>query len=352
MIVIKGVIYIRKLLLIIPLLLVILMGCTTSSDLKAPSDFRFEDGFLYWTEVKGAEHYVIEINGINQLAYNNKFDLEDFNTGNYTACIATFSKGKLSPFTNLIQFKLIQNEELSNLTITGTEISWDAMEGLTYQVSIKNVETRETFVQNLLQNMYNYESLEDGLYDIEIKVVLDEIVVTSKSIRFEIGSFDYVIEAGMVLDIETPDNIFAGETPLVLDEDYTVDEYGLIIDSEKIDALTNHFVLTTTKDDITVYRYVRLVTIDIPAIVSSGSTTYTGVDMVFTFDLKGGSFQGLGGNDIAFDDYDFTNNTLTIYASYIDEIIQEDVNRQMLILTYVLQNDPHVVIGYLFITLP
>lgn len=352
MIVIKGVIYIRKLLLIIPLLLLILVGCTTSSDLVPPSDFRYDDGFLYWTEVKGAEHYVIEINGSNKLAYNNKLDLKDYNTGNYTARIATFSKGKLSPFTNLIQFQLIQDEQLSNLTITGTEISWDAMEGLTYQVSIKNVETNETFVQNLLQNMYNYESLEDGLYDIEIKVFLDEIVVTAKSIRFEIGTFDYVIEAGMVLDIEIPDTLYAGDIPLVLDEDYTVDEFGLIIDSEKIDALTNHFVLTTTKDDVTVYRYVKLVVIAIPEIISFGSVTYEGVDLVFTFDLKGGSFQGLGGNDISFDDYAFSNDTLTIHASYIDEIIEADTNRTMLILTYVLQNDPHVVIGYLFITLP
>lgn len=352
MIVIKGVIYIRKLLLIIPLLLVILMGCTTSSDLKAPSDFRFDDGFLYWTEVKGAEHYVIEINGINKLAYNNKFDLEDFSTGNYAARIAVFSKGKVSPFTDLIQFQLVQTEEISNLTFSDTTITWDTISGLIYEVTVKNLTNDETTSQNLLQNMFNYESLSDGLYEIEIKAILDQTFVTSKTIRFEVGSFDYVINAGMVLDIETPDSIFAGDTPLVLDEDYTIDEFGLIIDSNIIDAFTNHFVLRTTKDDITVYRYVRLVTIDIPKIISTGSVNYEGVDLVFTFDLKGGSFQGLGGNDISFDDYAFSNDTLTIHASYIDEIIEADANRTMLILTYVLQNDPHVVIGYLFITLP
>lgn len=348
----KGVIIIRKLFVFIPILLLILMGCSNQSQLEPPTNFRYEAGFLYWTEIKGAEHYVLEINGTNKLAYNNKFELKDYGTGNYAARIAVFSKGKVSPFTDLIQFQLVQTEEISNLTFSDTTITWDTIPGLIYEVTVKNLTNDETTSQNLLQNMFNYEALSEGLYEIEIKAILDQTFVTSKTIRFEVGSFDYVINAGMVLDIETPDSIFAGETPLVLDEDYTVDEFGLIIDSDIIDAFTNHFVLTTTIDDITVYRYVRLVVIAIPEIISSGSATYAGVDLVFSFDLKGGTFQGLGGNDIAFHDYDFTDNTLTIHASYIDEIIQEDVNRQMLILTYVLQNDPHVVIGYLFITLP
>jgi hypothetical protein len=352
MIVIKGVIYIRKLLLIIPLLLLILVGCNTTVELESPTNFRYEAGFLYWTEIKGAEHYVIEINGTNRLAYNNRFDLKDFNTGNYAARIATFSKGNLSPFTELIQFQHIKSEEIKNIGFTNTSITWDNIPGLTYQVRIKNLTTNDTTSQNLLQNMYQYTGLTDGLYEIEIKALLDQTLVASKTIRFDKGMYPYVINAGMVLDIETPDVMVAAGITLVEDEDYTVDEFGIIIDSEQLDALTSDFVLITTKDNITVYRYVTLVVIAVPEIVSPGSVTYAGIDLVFTFDLKGGSFQGLGGNNIAFDDYAFTNNTLTIYASYIDEIIQADANRKMLILTYVLQNDPHVVIGYLFITLP
>ena len=352
MIIVKGVIYIRKLLLIIPLLLLILVGCNTTPELESPTNFRFEAGFLYWTEVKGAEHYVIEINGTNRLAYNNRFDLKDFNTGNYAARIASFSKGDLSQFTEMIQFQHIKSEEIKNITITDSAITWDNILGLSYQVNIKDLETQQTTSQTILQNMYQYTSLSDGLYDIEIKALLDQTVVATRTIRFDKGEHRYVIHAGMVLDIETPDNMVAGSVNLIENEDYTVDEFGLIIDSDKIDAFTSNFVLTTTKDNVTVYRYVTLVVIAVPEIVSSGSVTYAGVDLVFTFDLKGGSFQGLGGNNIAFDDYAFTNNTLTIYASYIDEIIQADINRKMLILTYVLQNDPHVVIGYLFITLP
>ena len=73
----KGVIIIRKLLIFIPILLLILIGCTNTTQLEPPTNFRYEAGFLYWTEIRGAEHYVVEINGANKLAYNNKLDLKE-----------------------------------------------------------------------------------------------------------------------------------------------------------------------------------------------------------------------------------------------------------------------------------
>ena len=61
---------------------------------------------------------------------------------------------------------------------------------------------------------------------------------------------------------------------------------------------------------------------------------------------------GLGGNNVDALDYEFSIDTLKIKSEYIDEIISNDPNRTMLILTYVLQNDPHIVIGYIFISIP
>lgn len=349
----KGVIIIRKLFVFIPILLLILMGCSNQSQLEPPTNFRYEAGFLYWTEIKGAEHYVLEINGTNKLAYNNKFELKDYGTGNYSARIASFSKGNLSSFTPHIQFELIQSESLTGLTITKNTITWDNIPNLGYLVTITDSMTDQIVVtQPMFQNSYNYSGLEDGLYDIEIKALLDTTEITSTTIRFEKGRFTYIRSAGLILDQDNIISLNINNQALVLDEDYSVDEFGIIIESDWIDALEDGFVLKTTEDETTVYRYVEIQTIGIPAIVSSSNATYQGIDLVFTFNLKGGSFQGLGGNNIAFEDYTFNNNTLTIYASYIDEVIALDTSRKMLILTYVLQNDPHVVIGYLFISIP
>jgi hypothetical protein len=330
-----------------------LIGCSNTTQVEPPTNFRYEAGFLYWTEIKGAEHYVLEINGTNKLAYNNKFDLKDYGTGIYSARIASFSKGKLSSFTPHIQFQLIQSESITGLSITKNTITWNNIPGLTYLVTIKDIKTNEIIVtQPIIQNSYNYTSLEDGLYEIEIKALLDTTLITSTSIRFEKGHFTYIRNAGLILDQNNITDLVINNQALVLDTDYTVDEFGIIIESDWIDALEAGFVLKTTEEEQTVYRYVEIKTIGIPVIVSSSNATYQGVDLIFTFDLKGGTFQGLGGNNIAFEDYTFTNNTLTISASYVERIIATDTSRKMLILTYVLQNDPHVVIGYLFISIP
>jgi hypothetical protein len=346
-------IFIRKFVMLIPILLLILIGCSATTQLEPPTNFRYEAGFLYWTEIKGAEHYVVEINGTNKLAYNNKLDLKDYGTGNYTARIASFSKGELSSFTPFIQFQLIQSESLTGITLTQDTIDWEVISGLGYLVTITDVVSSQVVIsQPLLQNSYNYSNLADGSYDVEIKALLDTTEISSIRIRFEKGDFTYIRSAGLILDQEEITNIAINNQLLVLDEDYTMDEFGIIVESDWIDALEVGFVLMTIENEQTIYRYVEIKTIDIPVIVSSSSTTYLGVDVVFTFDLKGGSFQGLGGNNIAFEDYTFINNTLTIRASYIDEVIALDTSRKMLILTYVLQNDPHVVIGYLFISIP
>ena len=346
-------IFIRKLLLCLPILLLILVGCTTTKPLEPPTNFRYESGFLYWTEIPSADHYVIEINGVSKLAYNNKFDLKDYPTANYNARIATFSKGKLSSFSSYIQYQLIQDEQIENITLTSTNVSWDSVVGLIYQVKITNVSTNQVIQSlNLIESSYKYTNLEPGLYEFEIQLLLDTHLVSTKVFRLDNNPYTYVRSAGMALDF-TPDALLVGTTPLVLDVDYSIDDYGLLIDSDFIDALTGAgFVLIGIENEIPTYCYVNLVIIAVPEIVSNNSVTYNGNNLTFEFNLGGGTFNGLGGNNIAGSDYLFNGSTLTIYASYINNIIALEPTRKTLILTYVLQNDPHVVIGYLFITLP
>ncbi len=346
-------IFIRKFLLLIPILLLILIGCSTNQTLEPPTNFRYESGFLYWTEIPSADHYVIEINGVTKLAYNNKLDLKDYPTANYTTRIATFSKGKLSSFSSYIQFQLIQQEQIENITLTSTNITWDLVVGLTYQVKITNVSTNQVIQSlNLLESTFNYKNLEPGLYEFEIQLLLDTHVVSTKVFRVDTNTYEYVRNAGMVIE-HIPDALYVGQQILALDVDYTTDEYGILIDSDYIDALEGlGFVLMGIADEIPTYCYVNLVIIAVPEIISSNSVTYNGNDISFLFNLSGGTFNGLGGNNIAGSDYTFSGSTLTIHASYINNIIATEPTRKTLILTYVLQNDPHVVIGYLFITLP
>ena len=337
---------------LITFLLFILVGCVDKSILNTPENLRFEDGFLKWSEVDNAEHYVLDFYGETKLAYNHTFDLKNYPTGNYTVRIASFSNGKLSSYSEPISFQLIQNEVIDIIDINEEQISWMIHSGLDYQINVINPENQSIIkTENTDLNRFIYNTLEDGLYDIEIIALLGETEVTSKTIRVLKGDYIYVKDVGIILDLEGPTDIYFEDTKLESGIDYEIDEYGLILDAEAINVLAETFdgVLITLKYDVDVYMYVSLITIEKPIMVSSNTTTYKGSDVTFEFDLKGGIFESLSGIDLEETDYTFIDNILTIKASYIEKMIQKYPDSHTIFLTYFMSNSPHVVFGFISI---
>lgn len=72
-------------------------------------------------------------------------------------------------------------------------------------------------------------------------------------------------------------------------------------------------------------------------------------DVVFIYDLFGGSISGLTGNNITSSDYSIRNNTLTISKTFIESVFSLEPTRETLILEYTLESGNNVVIGYIFI---
>jgi hypothetical protein len=89
-----------------------------------------------------------------------------------------------------------------------------------------------------------------------------------------------------------------------------------------------------------------------PIILSDDSMIYTpDVDMIFQFDLHGGSFVGLSGNDITTSDYVFLDNELIIYASFIEKILDDNPSRETVILVYQLTKNSNIFMGFIFINI-
>lgn len=332
--------------------LFLLIGCTPNTQVETPTGFRYEAGLLYWQEVNKADHYVIEINNVSRLAYNNQFNLKDFPTGNYTARIAAFSNGKLSEYSAEINFQLIRPDQIQQINMSKTMITWLELFGLTYEVNVINSDTQQKIETKTSElNFFDYSSLPNGTYDLEIKAFLDTTLVTSKTIRILKQDFTYVREVGVVLDLTIPNSIQFNQATLELDKDYIVDEYGLIIDSPAIDALNESATgLVLILDyEIDVYIYMDLIKIEKPIMVSSNYAVYKGTDLTFTFDLKGGQFENLSGPDLTTDDYTFIDGILTIKAAYIERMIQKDSATTSLVLPFLLTNKPHLVFGFISI---
>jgi len=91
----------------------------------------------------------------------------------------------------------------------------------------------------------------------------------------------------------------------------------------------------------------------LPYLVSPSSFTYVeGTDAVLTFEMYGGSFFGMSGNDITEANYSFSGNQLTIDYDYIIGKFTESPERTALILGYTLTYPGGATIGYIYIHKP
>ena len=89
---------------------------------------------------------------------------------------------------------------------------------------------------------------------------------------------------------------------------------------------------------------------NLPYIVTHNTITHEiSKNHVFQFELFGGNFLGLSNNDITHEDYIFSDNTLTIYSTYINSYFLSNPTAQTLSIKYDLQKDDRYVFGYIFI---
>ncbi len=70
-------------------------------------------------------------------------------------------------------------------------------------------------------------------------------------------------------------------------------------------------------------------------------------NLVFVYDLFGGTIEELSGNEMTESDFEINGNTLTVFKDYVNSQFAE--SRETLILGYTLHAGNDVVIGYIFI---
>lgn len=87
-----------------------------------------------------------------------------------------------------------------------------------------------------------------------------------------------------------------------------------------------------------------------PYIISNNDVIFTGEDLMFIFDYCGGNFHQITGSDISSSDYTLVDNIITINASFIQALFDAEPERNKVILSYTLETDTDVVIGYVFIS--
>jgi len=88
---------------------------------------------------------------------------------------------------------------------------------------------------------------------------------------------------------------------------------------------------------------------ELPYLISYNTVTYTSSDITFIYELFGGSIVGLTGNTISLNDYEISENTLTIHSSFIEQYFIDHPDETTVGFKYDLKLQDAYVFGYVFI---
>ena len=355
----------KKILIII--LLIFLSGCGNGDEtVRYPQNIVYQDYLITWNEVANSTSYSVKINDIVYVVdEGTSFSVDFLPNGIYDIRLKTNRNESSSYYSPALQVVITRDyEAFTSFTLVSDLISWSPLQDVTtyelynddqllgttssssfdlstltlsnnqlYYLKIGARYPTGDYVYSNTLLYHNYENL-----DLIIETSFNRQSVEDLSIN--LGSqmtIDYLLFNNQV--IET--NLYS----------ITNDMLTLEHDAFHPDELGTHTLILLTPNG---YITVIIDVIDPlnPIILSDDSIIYTtDVDMIFQFELNGGSFVGLSGNNITTSDYLFLDNELVIYALFIERILENNPSRETVILVYQLTKRSNIFMGFIFINI-
>lgn len=246
--------------------------------------------------------------------------------------------------------------ELNNVNYENFVITWDKIDAVYYELVInkKVYKTEDT--------SFDVSFLETGSYQVNLVAIVGlsrsnpaefyisverpfptNLTIIDNTLSFEASSFsnatEIYIDDTMVQTITTSTVDLTG-LGLEINQTYQVQLISLYLNDFK----------SNLSDTINYYYY----EIGHPYLKSPASINYQYDPLVFEFHLGEATFVSInaGHNDnMDTNDYVLADSTLTIQESFITRLLDNNPDRQVIILTYQLKFETKFIIGYLFIHL-
>ena len=350
-----------KKLIVILMMILVLQGCglfRRAETLDAPSNVRKVDDLIRWDAVEGARAYRILRDGQTVQVPTNQISIFDLPNGDYTIEIRAV-KGDIR--SEWVEFSFSINRTLdhpSNVRIEDGILKWDVPN--TY--SSFNVLVNDA-THSITDSTFDLSGLAiNNLYRLKVQTAHAGSVSAYSSERLY-HTYTDVVETkeatynqavlrhfGINLsDVTEVDAVILNNRAL----DFTLGNESIAVDYADLVNLELDKVYT-----IEIITNLGLIEIELsleyeerPFLLSSRTLVYVpNEDLVFEFELYGGSFSNLSGQSISASDYTFENGVLTINADFIEGILSNTPDRTRVIFSYLLTSeDNDTFIGYLFI---
>ena len=353
--------------LIVILLLFSLIGCSESNDMvRYPKNIMYLDEVVSWDLVDDATSYSIKINNDVYSTEETLFSLETFPNGTYDIRVRTHKDDVSSYFSPAISITINRTyQTFDEVTLSNHILSWSEILGVSsYEIydamtllattsnasidlTLLDLEIHELYqirvaalyptTDRIFSNTYIYHTYEDLDITIQTTFNHNQVEVLSICVGSQLN-IDYILFENQLID----SSLYSLDEGMLnlLHDGFHPDELGL----QELTILTPSGFITVIIDVVNILN---------PALISDDHIIYQeDMDMSFTFELNGGEFIGLSGNNITTDDYTFEDELLVIKASYIHRLLEDNPNRETVILVYQLSKGSNVIMGFIFINIP
>ena len=345
--------------------ILLLVGCSSQEDIiRYPENIIFDGEYITFDPVDQATSYTLKIDSTVYELDNTSFSTSSIPNGTYEVRVksnTTHSSSYYSPAFTLIINRIY--DEPTNVMRNGMILTWNEVDNaLNYIIQVNN--DFIDFTHNLTYDLSSYAFDMNELFMIEVGAFYETTDIAygnpvyyhtyqplglNLSASYEqdfISDFTFDFEDEVEIDaIMLNDYFIPSDEYTIIDGVLTIHAHALIgelSDVETIEILTPDGMIELVVDIIEAK----------PKLISSSTVNYISqMDMTFEFMLHGGSFLSLSGNEIESTDYIFSDNTLTIYSSYVESILLENPSRERIILLYQLEKNQDIIMGFIFIEL-
>lgn len=341
--------------ILILLTIFILYGCQSNKIeiLNPPNNLRYvmSTNTISWDHIDGAFAYILSVNDVLYDVEGNTF-VVNLPSGKYKIKVRAQYESGLSRFTVPIDIEIVKNE-IFDYTISDS-LSFSPIEGATsYSLKIYNVFLNEIIYDDYITSPYDLTTLMGSNFRFELKAYFLSNVIANTTFIVDFTPNTYTKDSTeFIININEPIISLYLDNARIDTENYIQTTTEIIFLSDYLEALEDGIYVLKLQGTVVLYKYLMITSYEKPVLVSSNNLTYDGEELTFTFDLKGGSFEGIAANPkLTESDYTFTGNTLIINKSYFDKVLLENPSRKSIIFSYVISNGPNTVIGYITVRL-
>lgn len=344
--------------LILILFILFLSACKPAPKLETPQNLRYEDGIISYDTVINATGYIIEINDVEYTTRSTEYAIGTL--GHYNVRVRAVAPNYThSDFTESIHFEVLVLQIPTNLHTKFGFLHWvEIADAISYTITGGglSITTETNFLKlnafyELTDRVQIQANYSNGTSDYSEDIVFssestptDEVILTFSTTT----NFDLPV----VSLSPSTDFVYIGDANLepLTSNQYTYEHGIVMLNSSYLQLLPvgTHVYQIITKNE---YYSISITinTLNQPYLISNPNViTDFSEDLIFLFDLKGGSLS-VAGNDITESDYIIEGNTLTIYSDFVQSKFESDSNRNTLILSYTLSLNGANHIGYIFI---